>query len=67
MINIKNVTISQDGSFKRLSIMYDELDDAGKMTGTNNRLTRVVTDNTVLEAIDTINSFIESAIEEDSK
>ena len=64
MINIKNVTIAQDGSFKKLSVMYDELDDFGKTIGTNNRLTRVVTDDTVLEAIDTIDIFIESVIEE---
>lgn len=64
MINIKNVTIAQDGSFKKLSVMYDELDDSGKTIGTNNRLTRVVTDDTVLEAIDTIDTFIESVIEE---
>lgn len=64
MINTKNVTIAQDGSFKKLSVMYDELDDFGKTIGTNNRLTRVVTDDTVLEAIDTIDTFIESVIEE---
>lgn len=60
MINIKNIAISQDGGFKRVSIAYDELQD-GRIIGTNNRVTRIVSDNDVI--MDSVNKLMEYAQE----
>lgn len=65
MVNIKNTTIATDGQMVRVSTMYDVLDDEGKNTSTNNRITRAVTDKQVLEAIGTINAYILNSIKEE--
>ncbi len=64
MINIKNLTVSQDGDLKKVSVMWDVLDDNGRLIGTNNRLTRAVTEENVLEAIASIKTYAENVIEE---
>lgn len=58
MINIKNIAISQDGGFKRVSIAYDELQD-GRIVGTNNRVTRIISDNDEIMA--SVNNLMEFA------
>lgn len=65
MVNIKNTTIATDGQMVRVSTMYDVLDDEGKNKSTNNRITRAVTDEQVLEAIGTINAYILNSIKEE--
>lgn len=58
MINIKNIAISQDGGFKRVSIAYDKLQD-GRIVGTNNRVTRIISDNDEIMA--SVNNLMEFA------
>ncbi len=48
---------------KRLSMTYSVLDDSGKITSTNNRINRVVTDSAILEAIAIVESYAQSLIE----
>ena len=63
MVNIKNVTISKDGDFNKLSFMYDLVDDEGKIIGTNNRITRIITDETILAHMDAIKDYGLTVIE----
>lgn len=58
MVNIKNITVSQDGGFKRVSIAYDELQD-GRIVGTNNRVTRIISENDEIMA--SVNNLMEFA------
>mgnify|MGYP007069873152 CR=1 FL=1 len=64
MINVKNLAISQDGGFKRVSIAYDELSDEGKIIGTNNRITKIVTEQDILDSIDVLMNYANTVIEE---
>lgn len=64
MINITNIGIINDGTLKRLSCTWEELDAEGKTVSTNNHMSRVVTDESVLEAISTIEAFVTEIIEE---
>lgn len=64
MVNIKNLTISQDGDLKKISVMWDVLDENGRIVGTNKRATRAATEESVIEAIETIKIYAENIIEE---
>lgn len=62
--NVQSINLSSDGKLNRVSIMWDELNDEGKTVSTNNRATRIVTDEAVLDAISTIEDYVNSIIEE---
>lgn len=62
MINIKGLSIAADGSYKRVAITYDEIDDAGKVTKGNNKINRIVADSAILEAISVIEKYANSVI-----
>lgn len=64
MINLKNISITNDGALKRISVAYDELSDEGKTISTNNRVSRVVTDDLILDNIASIENFVNTVIEE---
>lgn len=64
MVNVKNINISQDGGIKKISVMWDELTENGRILGTNNRMTRAVTDQSILDAIEIIENYAKTAIEE---
>lgn len=64
MVNIKNLTISQDGDLKKISVMWDVLDENGRIVGTNKRATRAATEESLIEAIETIKIYAENIIEE---
>lgn len=64
MINLKNISITNDGALKRVSISYDELTDDGKTISTNNRISRVVTDELILDNIANIENYVETVIQE---
>jgi hypothetical protein len=64
MINLKNISITNDGALKRISVSYDELSDEGKTISTNNRVSRVVTDDLILDNIASIENFVNTVIEE---
>lgn len=63
MTNIKGMAIATDGSFKRIAITYDEIDGTGKIVNSNAKINRVVTDDTVLEAISVIENYAKTVIE----
>ena len=63
MLNIKSLAIATDGSYKRLAVTYDEVDDAGKVINGNAKINRVVVDDTILSAASTIEGFAKSIIE----
>lgn len=68
MVNIKSISLMNDGQYKRVGIMYDVLDDStGKTTSTNNRFTRVITDETIGTYFDGIMDFAKNEVEENSK
>lgn len=64
MINLKNISITNDGALKRVSISYDELTEDGKTISTNNRISRVVTDELILDNIANIENYVETVIQE---
>lgn len=63
MINIKGMAVATDGSFKRIAITYDEIDETGKVINSNAKINRVVTDNAVLEAIAVIEDYAKTVVE----
>lgn len=63
MVNLKNVSLTNDGELKRISIQWDVLDDAGKTISTNNRATRIVTDETIIDDIAAIELYASNIIE----
>lgn len=62
--NIQSINLANDGKLQRVSIMWDELNDEGKTISTNNRATRVVTDNEVLNAISIVEEYAQAVIKE---
>ena len=56
--------LTDEGKFKRMSISYDVINDKGETVEVNKRLSRVVTDEELLNAIDTVMEGAESLIEE---
>jgi len=65
MINkISNITLSNDNGLNRISVMYDVFDDEGRTVSVNNRISRIVTDETINSNITTINDFVNTIIEE---
>ena len=64
MINTKNISITNDGALKRISVSYDELTEDGKTISTNNRISRVVTDELILDSIANIENYVDTIIEE---
>jgi hypothetical protein len=63
MINIKGMAIATDGSFKRIAITYDEIDETGKVINSNAKINRVVTDETVLDAITIIDNYAKTVVD----
>lgn len=63
MKNIKGFAIANDGNMKRIAITYDELDDVGKVTGSNIKINRLVTDSAVLDAVSVIEDYVQTLID----
>lgn len=64
MINIKGLAIATDGNFKRMAVTYDEIDNTGKVTNSNAKKNRVITDESVLDAVAIIENYALSIISE---
>lgn len=64
MKNLKSITITTDGSAKRMSITFDVIDDNGKVIGPNKRLNRVIADATALKTVASIEKIAASLMEE---
>lgn len=63
MKNIKGIATTSDGNMKRIAITYDEIDETGKVIKSNVKLNRLVTDETVLSAITTLETYAQSIVD----
>ena len=63
MVNIKGFAIANDGSMKRIAVTYDEIDDDGKIINGNQKVNRVITDETVNDAAEVIADYAQAVIE----
>lgn len=64
MLNIKGLAIATDGNFKRMAVTYDEIDNTGKVVNSNVKINRVITDESVLDAVAIIENYALSIISE---
>lgn len=64
MKNLKSMTVTTDGSVKRISITYDVIDENGKVIGSNKRLNRAITELTALKTIAGVEEIAASLMEE---
>lgn len=62
MKNVKGFAVATDGGMKRIAITYDVLDDTGKPINPNQKESRFVMDESVLEAISKIEKFAQTII-----
>lgn len=64
MKNIKGIAIATDGNLKRMAITYDVIDETtGKVTASNVKANRVVTDAEVLGEIAKIEKLAQTVID----
>lgn len=49
---------------KRMAITYDVINEIGKVTMANTKLNRVIVDDSVLKAVDTLELFAKSSVNE---
>ena len=64
MKNIKCIAVATDGGLKRLAITYDEIDEVtGKVTKSNAKTNRVVTDEEASSNIKALEVFAQGIID----
>lgn len=61
---VTSVTVWNDAVGKRMSISYSEIGENGDIISDNNRVDRVVTDNTTKGTIDNLMSYAQEVIGE---
>ncbi len=64
MKNIKGFAVANDGAMKRIAVTYDEINDKGEIINANVKMNRIVTDEKTLKALDTVQKFAETIVEE---
>jgi len=64
MKNIKGFAVASDGAMKRIAVTYDEINDKGEVINANVKMNRIVTDEKTLKAIEAVQKFAESIVEE---
>lgn len=64
IIKVNNISLLKDSGLNRVSVMYDEFTDDGKTISVNNRKSRIVVDETIVDAIGVIENFVNTIIEE---
>lgn len=64
MKNIKGFAVASDGAMKRIAVTYDEINDKGEIINANVKMNRIVTDDKALKAIEAVQKFAESIVEE---
>lgn len=65
MINIKDLTITNDGALHRLSVSFDEYDADGKVTRANVRMSRVITDPNIGAHVDAVRDYVMNVIKQE--
>lgn len=64
MKNIKGFAVANDGAMKRIAVTYDEINDKGEVINANVKMNRIVTDEKTLKALETVQKFAETIVEE---
>ena len=64
MKNIKGFAVANDGAMKRIAVAYDEINDKGEIINANVKMNRIVTDEKTLKALETVQKFAETIVEE---
>lgn len=65
MNNVKGYAIATDGDMKRIAITYDVIDETtGKVTNSNVKVNRIVTDEKALESIAYLDNYCRGVIAE---
>lgn len=65
MNNVKGYAIATDGDMKRIAITYDVIDETtGKVTNSNVKVNRIVTDEKALESIAYLDEYCRGVIAE---
>lgn len=64
MKNIKGFAVANDGAMKRIAVTYDEINDKGEIVNANVKMNRIVTDEKTLKALETVQKFAETIVEE---
>ena len=64
IINLTNISIINDGTMKRLTFTWEELNDEGKTITTNKHESRIITDKEILKNVTNIEDYIKNIIEE---
>lgn len=63
MKNVKTISVTTEGSGKRMAITFDVVDESGKVTNPNKKTNRVVVDEAALEAITILESYAQSVVD----
>lgn len=63
MRNIKGISIVSDGNSKRMAVIYDEIDNEGKVTNANARVNRVIVENDSLEIVDKLEDIAQIIVD----
>mgnify|MGYP003303300014 CR=1 FL=1 len=63
MNNLKTISVTTEGSAKRMAITFDEVDESGKVVKSNIKTNRVVMDENALKAIATIEAYAQGIID----
>lgn len=64
MKNIKGFAVANDGTMKRIAVTFDEINDKGEVINANVKMNRIVTDEKTLKALETVQKFAETIVEE---
>lgn len=64
MKNIKGFAVANDGAMKRIAVTFDEINDKGEIINANVKMNRIVTDEKTLKALETVQKFAETIVEE---
>ena len=65
MNNVKGYAVATDGAMKRIAITYDVIDETtGKVTNSNVKINRIVTDELALEYIAYLDNYCKEVIAE---
>lgn len=65
MNNVKGYAIATDGAMKRIAVTYDVIEEStGKVTNSNVKINRIVTDEKALECIAYLDNYCHEVITE---
>lgn len=63
MNNIKGFAVANDGVMKRIAVTYDVLTSEGAIENPNVKMNRIITDEKVIKAVETITAYAQTIID----